>query len=100
MGSQAISERSVSAIGQRLRAIRAAVSVLKGDGVISQTEFAESIGIGPSAYNQFETGARRITVDASIALRDKYQVTLDYIYLGDMDGLSYRLADLVAEANR
>ncbi len=71
-----------SEIGQRLAAIRMAFSDL------SQKAWAEKNGFNPTQYNNWETGVRRITVDAAEVLMDRYGLTLDFIYRGRVDGLS------------
>lgn len=69
-------------IGARLRAIRESYSDL------TQRAWAEHNGFNPTQYNNWETGARRIPVDAAEKLCETYGVTLDFIYRGRRDGLS------------
>jgi len=75
-----------SIIGDRLAAMRKAFSSL------TQKEWAEKNGFGPTQYNNWETGVRRISVDAAEVLVDRYGVTLDYIFRGRVDGLSEKAA--------
>lgn len=49
----------------------------------SQAEFAKEIGLTKTKYNPFETGKRRITIDAAKAIRSKFAIPLDWIYCGD-----------------
>ena len=69
-------------IGQRLMAVRQAFT----DD--TQKVFAERNGFNPTQYNNWEKGARRITVDCAERLVERYGLSLDFIYLGKMDGLS------------
>lgn len=59
---------------------------------LTQTEFARRAGLGVSAWNNYETARKRISVDAAIALCETYSLTLDYVYLGDASNLPYHLA--------
>lgn len=72
-------------IGQRLRAIREVLSDL------TQKEWAEKHGFGKTQYNNWESGARRITVDEAERLCHVYGLTLDFIYRGIKDRLPENL---------
>ncbi|WP_051548139.1 helix-turn-helix domain-containing protein [Sneathiella glossodoripedis] len=74
-----------SDIGVRLRAFR-------GLGGMNQKQFALSLGYNPTQYTNWETGARRIPVDMAIRLVERFGLTLDYIYLGDVSALPHELA--------
>ena len=69
-------------IGKRLEAIRVAFSDL------GQKAWAQRHNFGTTQYNNWETGARRIPVDAAERLCDTYGLTLDFVYRGRRDGLS------------
>jgi hypothetical protein len=69
-------------IGARLQDVRAAF------GAESQKAWAEREGFNPTQWNNWETGTRRIPVDAAERLCDRYGLTLDWIYRGRRDGLS------------
>lgn len=60
---------------------------------LNQAEFAEVAGMSQPQYSQFETGKRLLTLRAALNLCQKYNITLDWLYLGDPSGLPYRLAD-------
>ena len=60
-------------IGRRLLRTRQALK-------LSQAEFCRQIGVERNLYNPFEKGRRRITVDVAMKIRDRYGVTLDWIY--------------------
>lgn len=70
-----------SAIGDRLMKIRLAFSDL------NQKEWAERHNFGSTQYNNWENGTRRISVDAADILVDRYSLTLDYIFRGNVSGL-------------
>jgi transcriptional regulator with XRE-family HTH domain len=74
-------------IGLRLAALRD----LTG---LKQEPFAEGLGITQPAWNQYEKGRRRITLDVAASVAEKYGVTLDWIYKGEVSGLPIRLEAL------
>lgn len=71
-----------SDIGARLAKVRVGFSDL------SQKDWAKKHGFSATQYNNWEKGARRITVDEAQRLCDLYGLTLDFIYRGRRDGLS------------
>lgn len=68
-------------VGERLARLRASQSDL------SQKAWAEKHGFNGTQYNNWETGKRRIPVDAAEKLCDAYGLTLDFVYRGRRDGL-------------
>lgn len=83
-------------IADRLKRLRSAVSAHRGGALIAKGEFATEAGIHVNAYYQFETGSRRLSLDAAIALKSAYGVSLDYLYFGEMINLPQSLAALIA----
>lgn len=83
-----LSSRHKQAIGQRLALTRQALG-------LQQNEFADRAGLAANTYNQFETGKNRPSVEAALALKDAYGMTLDWIYDGDMSGLRFQLGDAI-----
>jgi transcriptional regulator with XRE-family HTH domain len=71
-------------IGARLRKLR----VTQG---LTQTALAESLGVTQSAWTQYETGARKISIEVAGTVVARFGVTLDWIYMGDPSGLPMRL---------
>ena len=67
-------------IADRLRAVRE----VDGSG---QKEFAEAAGLKYTQYKNWESGASRVGLDGALALRDRYGITLEYIYVGELDSL-------------
>ena len=82
--------RQTSAIGERLCLAREALR-------LSQAKFALRAGMSPNAYNQFERGKRRLTIDGALKIHDAHGLTLDWIYLGDCSGLKPALADAIEQ---
>lgn len=75
-------------IGDRLRLVREALGM-------SQVDFAARAGIAANTYNQIERGVRLPSVESSIALCEAHDLTLDWIFRGDVSGLKVRLADSI-----
>lgn len=75
-------------IGERLRLTRDAMG-------LAQNKFAAQAGIPTNTYNQYETGKFRPQIDNAIKLCTIYNLTLDWIYLGDPGGLRYELAEAI-----
>lgn len=71
-------------VGRRLSLARRALG-------LQQQEFAARAGLSQPQYSQFETGKRRLTIEAAIKLCHAYSLTLDYLYLGEPSGLPHRL---------
>ena len=69
-------------IADRLRAAREV-----HDPNMDQKTFAEGAGLKHSQYKNWESGAYRIGLDGALALRAHYGLTLEYIYIGDVDSL-------------
>lgn len=59
---------------------------------LSQAEFAGRANINSNAWNNYERARKRISIDAAVRLSRTYNLTLDYIYLGDSSNLPYQLA--------
>ena len=69
-------------IAERLRAAREAY-----DPDMDMKTFAEEAGLKHSQYKNWESGAYRIGLDGALRLRTRYGLTLEYIYIGDVDSL-------------
>ncbi|HEX3017929.1 MAG TPA: helix-turn-helix transcriptional regulator [Caproicibacter sp.] len=52
---------------------------LRSEIKLSQKEFASSIGLNLSTYNNYETGTREPNSDFWIAISRKYDVSIDYL---------------------
>jgi transcriptional regulator with XRE-family HTH domain len=83
-----ITGRDPAAIGRRLLLTRKVFD-------LNQKEFSKRANVGNSAYNQFENGVQRPSIESATALCDTYHLTLDWIYLGDMRGLRHETATAI-----
>jgi len=61
----------------------------------SAAEFCRKTGISTSAWNNYETGDRRINLDTAIVLCERFGVTLDWIYRGRIAGLPHELMTFI-----
>lgn len=60
---------------------------------LDQEVFGDGAGLSQPRYNQYETGRRLLTLAAAMALCERYNLTLDWLYRGDPSGLPYRLTE-------
>lgn len=72
-------------IGKRLEKLRTVVG-------LNQTGMAEALHIGQSAWSQYESGTRRVTLEVAGRIAVRFGVTLDWLYRGDPSGLPLKLA--------
>jgi DNA-binding XRE family transcriptional regulator len=79
---------SATAVGLRLAMARQSLGM-------AQNVFCERAGIHATAYNQYEKGKKRPSIQAAIGLCKTYGMTLDWIFLGDPSNLPYELADAI-----
>jgi transcriptional regulator with XRE-family HTH domain len=83
-------DRSLRSIGERLTLARKTIGR-------TQADFARQARVSNSAYNQYERGRKRPAVDQANRLCDAYQLTLDWIYRGDLRGLPEALHGRIIE---
>lgn len=93
IGNAMASEYPHADIGVRLRALRIHLGY-------TLKEFAELHHWGPTQLTNWETGHRRVTVEAAAKLRERYNVSLDWIYLGIESGLPQQLAKSLSSIPR
>lgn len=69
------SPESTAAIGKRLEALRKAHNM-------NQAVWCRLVGIGPPAWNNYEKGLRRISLDQALKICKATGVGLNYIFRG------------------
>jgi transcriptional regulator with XRE-family HTH domain len=79
---------SDAAIGERLRLTREVLG-------LQQNEFAARANVSETAYNGYEKGSKRPSIENAIALCEAWTLTLDWIYRGDQSGLRYDTAEAI-----
>jgi transcriptional regulator with XRE-family HTH domain len=72
-------------VGARIAALRA----LNG---LTQTECWKACGVHASAWGQYESGGRAVPPAAAVRIALKFDVTLDFLYLGDFRRVPHDLA--------
>lgn len=72
-------------VGSRLQMTRIALGK-------TQAELARVLLISPQRWNNYERGARPIDIEFAIRLCERFSITLDWLYRGQMGGLPYELA--------
>lgn len=81
---------SAMSVGERLRITRLALK-------LTQKGMAHPLSVSRAAYTMYETGTRVPPWNIAIELCEKWGLTLDWIYMGDLSGLP---AYLVERINR
>ncbi len=81
-----MNDKDPLAIAARLAALR------RVSGAQSAVDFCRPLGMSPPRWSNYMAGARRIGLDGAIAVVRAYGVTLNYIYLGKLDGVPHGLA--------
>lgn len=76
---------SIAAISRRLALTRLAIGLKKA-------AMARRMGVSPQAWNNWEEGHERISIEMSHKLCAALGLTFDWIYRGDMSGLQHDLA--------
>lgn len=75
---------SIPEIAKRLRAVRMALG-------LSQAEISRRIGAQPTQWGNWEKARARIRVDEAMALKKRFGIPTDWIYLGDDRSMPYDL---------
>lgn len=73
-------------VSERVRQLRAALG-------ISQAQLCRRAGIETNAWNNYEKGRNRISVDHAIKVKRAFGVTLDWLYHGDLGGVRSDIAE-------
>ena len=81
-----IEENEFGEIALRLRAVRAIFGY-------NQRDFALGANVEPKSYSQWESGKFRISINGAIRLRERYGLSLDFIYCGSLVSLPHGLAN-------
>lgn len=64
---------------------------------VSQAECARLFGIKRAAWNNYEYGRRILDIEIATAFCERFKVSLDWLYRGDMSSLTVRMADHIRE---
>ncbi len=81
-------------IGQRLKLTRKALYALEL-APRWQKDYANSIRLPGSTYNQIESGKQILTPAQAARIYQRYGISLNWIYLGVVDELPSRLVDAI-----
>lgn len=81
-------------IGLRLKLTRYALHAI-GRGPKWQKDFATSIGLPNTTYCQIESGTQLLMPDQAVRIRDRYGVSLNWLYAGSKDDLPLTLATAI-----
>lgn len=79
------------AIGERLALARLALGFRTQAALVRALNDIDPT-ITPQHWNGWESGRQRIGVDSALLLVKKFNISLDWIYRGEKDGLPVKLA--------
>lgn len=54
---------------------------------MSQKEFAKSLGILPTTYNNWLRGRQGLSLYGARLIKQRYNITLDFLFFGEADNL-------------
>lgn len=82
-------------VGERLALVREALG-------LRAIDICRELNVGENTYSQWESGRSRPNLDDAIRFCRRYGVTLDWLFLGDISGVNFSLAQniLAASARR
>lgn len=81
-------------VGRRLKLSGLAI------GGHDQKMFDEEAGLEQSLYNRFESGVRLLTLQSAMQICQRYNLTLDWLYRGDLSDLPHRLVQQIETLRR
>lgn len=61
-----------------------------------QVDIANILGISPGRLSNYIRGERPLDIEQAIKLAGRFGITLDFLYIGDVRGLPYELAQRIA----
>ena len=80
-------------VAERLRRTREATK-------LNQADWCRLVGIVPQAWNNYERGRNRISIDQALKVCQATGASLDWIYRGLADGLPVNLAVALQKLQR
>lgn len=78
-GSKQPHPESLEAIAERLKRTREAMG-------LNQAQWCRMTGLSPAAWNNYERGLNRISIDQALKVCQSTGITVDWIYRGLMSG--------------
>jgi transcriptional regulator with XRE-family HTH domain len=82
--------KSVPEIAARVKLLRRALG-------LSQADMSKAAGVTERAWSNYETAYGRISLDTAFGLVRAFNVTLDWIYLGNAAMMPHHLMQKIAE---
>lgn len=72
------------------------IVILRDIKHVKQVELANAIGISVGRLSNYERGTRPVDIETAIALCERLDSTLDYLYTGNTRGLPFHVAQQMA----
>lgn len=63
---------------------------------VKQVDLARALGISVGRLSNYERGSRPLDIEIAIAICQKLDSTLDYLYTGNTRGLPFHVAEQIA----
>mgnify|MGYP003135924446 CR=1 FL=1 len=73
-------------------AVSARISRIREISGATKKDFAESLGMSPQAWGDYENGKRDLPLSVAKRLRKTYSVPLEFTYFGIKSDLPHRIA--------
>lgn len=83
-------EASREETARRIKATRLALDV-------TPKEIGLRTGIGKAAWSNYENGVSRPNIEDAIRFREVFNISLDWIYTGDLSNVGFDLASKIKE---
>lgn len=83
-----LNAREIEEVANRLKQLRAMTG-------LEQAAFAKGAGMTQNRYNQYETGARPLTLDAATRICDRYGATLDWLFRSRSDVMPHAMVEAI-----
>lgn len=60
---------------------------------MTQQEYANAIGEQRSNYTRWEIGSQRLSLNGALAIRERFGLSLDWLYLGRVEALPTNISN-------
>lgn len=78
-------------VGYRIAKLRSAYGLTK-------SAMADALGVDRTNFGRFEKGERSLPLEVGYKISQKYKVSMDWLYLGREDYLSFEMAERLRQA--
>lgn len=83
---------------EMMAAVARRLTVFREVFQIGQKELGEAVGLSQPRYSLYETGKRLLPPEIAAAICERYPVTMDWLYRGDVDTLPMNILREIQKA--